>query len=503
MGIRIQPRDIEVPEDDPFRHDLLGRRDAVDTLTHLVGNIEGPCVLAVDAAWGAGKTTFLNIWAQHLRNQGFPVVEFNAWETDFSEEPFVTLSSELTEGLRECAGKPLGGKIHAFKKTAKEVLRHISPGAIRVATARIPIVGSELGIALASYAKEKLSQHQEARKSVAEFKRVLQGLAAALSEANGNHPLMVTIDELDRCRPSYAVELLEVAKHVFSVDGIVFVLAVNRSELANSVRALYGSGFDAEGYMRRFFDVDFVLPEPERSALINALLSATRIDHYFEERRRIVRRDHQSEITHYSIEIIQNLRTMLLEFFGTPHLSLRTVAQAVHRLGLLFASLRSDQLGHASAATVALLLRTMDQDLYDRFNRREATDLDVVDAIFKRPGLNGLRHQVSGLEFEAMIILAGLEDNTSYSPGKTPICSPLFDRYVGLLAATENEKETGRAEYNHAKAIVNKVTVERNTKIENEWGRRPNVFDQAVQRLELLTATLDDDSPSYPSSGSS
>ena len=58
MSIRIQPQNIEVPKDDPFKHDLLGRQAAVETLTHITGNIEGPCVLAVDAAWGFGKTTF-------------------------------------------------------------------------------------------------------------------------------------------------------------------------------------------------------------------------------------------------------------------------------------------------------------------------------------------------------------------------------------------------------------------------------------------------------------
>ena len=396
MGIRIQPRDIDIPEGNPFEQDQLDRQEAVYTLTHLVGNIEGPCVLAVDAPWGAGKTTFLKIWTQHLRNRGFPVVEFNAWETDFSEQPFVTLSSELTEGLRKCAGKPLGGKIDALKKTAKEVVRYIAPGAIRVATAGIPIVGSVLGVVLASYSKEKLSQHQEARKSVVNFKRVLQDLAAALSEANGKHPLMVMIDELDRCRPSYAVELLEVAKHLFSVDGIVFVLAVNRSELANSVRALYGSGFDAEGYLRRYFDVDFVLPEPEHSAFINALLRATQIEPRYLK----------PEVTNYSSESFQNLRTMLLAFFGPSDLSLRTVAQAVHRLGLLFASLRSDELDHALATTVALILRTIDPDLYHRFNRGDATDLDVVNAVFDHPGRKALQYKERGEEFEAAIVLA-------------------------------------------------------------------------------------------------
>ena len=110
MSIPIKPRDIEVPKDDPFKYDLLGRREPAEVLTRLVVNLdEGPCVLAIDAAWGAGKTTFFRMWTQHLRNKEFPVVEVNAWETDFSEEPFVTLSTELIDGIKS-------GKRHSSRK---------------------------------------------------------------------------------------------------------------------------------------------------------------------------------------------------------------------------------------------------------------------------------------------------------------------------------------------------------------------------------------------------
>ena len=94
MSIRIQPPEIQIPDDDPFANDLLDRKKQADILTRVVQTIEGPCAIAVDAAWGAGKTTFLKMWAQQLRGQGFPIVEFNAWETDYSGDPFVALASE-------------------------------------------------------------------------------------------------------------------------------------------------------------------------------------------------------------------------------------------------------------------------------------------------------------------------------------------------------------------------------------------------------------------------
>ena len=389
-GIRIQPREIDVPKDDPFKNDLLGRKEPAEVLTHLVGSIEGPCVLAVDAAWGAGKTTFLKIWSQHLRNQGFPVVGFNAWETDHSGDPFVALSSELTEGLQEYKNEPLAQKIDETKKAAKEVFRRAVPGAIRVATAGIldvgPLMEKEVGQALASYAKVRLSEYQEAQKSVNTFRNVLQDMAGTLSEAHVNRPLIVVIDELDRCRPSYAVELLEVAKHLFSVENIVFVLAVNRSELGHSINALYGSEFDAEGYLRRFFDVDFRLPEPERDAFIAAMLNAIQINDYFSR----TRNQHN-----YADEI----RKILQHFFSAPDLSLRRIAQAIHRLGLVFASLRSDQQSLVPATIVALIVRTIDSDLYHRFVRGEIADIEVFDTVFARPSEKNSAKRVLGSLF--------------------------------------------------------------------------------------------------------
>ena len=276
MGIRIQPREIDVPAGDPFKHDLLARKEPVESLTNIVRSLEGPCVLAVDAEWGKGKTTFLNIWAQHLRNQKFPVVKFNAWETDFSGDPLVALSTELTEGLHEYEDDRvalLASQIAEMKKMASKVLRRAVPAMIRHTTAGILDLNP-------LFEEDKLTGYQETKKSVEEFRNVLQNMADMLSESNENRPLIVVIDELDRCRPSYAVELLEVAKHVFAVNHIVFVLAVNRSELAHSIKALYGSDFNAVRYLRRFFDLDFRLPDPDRGAFIDAMLNTVQIKKY-------------------------------------------------------------------------------------------------------------------------------------------------------------------------------------------------------------------------------
>lgn len=504
MGIRIRLRDIDIPKDEPFKHDLLGRQEPAEVLTNLVDCIADPCVLAIDAPWGAGKTTFLKMWTRHLRNQGFPVVEFNAWETDFSEDPFLTLSIELTEGLQSWGSRLPSETLINLSKSSKKVLRWVVPSAIRVASSSVPGVGKELGESAASYVEEKLSGHVEARKSVAEFRQVLQNTAVALSEKNENRPLMIVIDELDRCRPSYAVELLEMAKHLFSVDRIVFVLSINRGQLAHSVKVLYGSDFDAQGYLRRYFDLDFRLPEPRREAFIDAHLQATGITDYFGQ---APENPSYVYLVYFAKEVERKergdkLRKMLLTIFGGSTLSLRTIGQAIHRLGLLYASLGSQQQDLAITTTVALVFRTVDPENYHRFNRGVATDLEVVNAFFEQLGQNDLRYGEWGGVFEVTIILAGLEDvmadmnrsevyNSSLSsPG--PIHTPLLDWYRNKQQTVSKDTENGGKgyaearlpEYKHAEQVFNRV---KQAIVE---GQEQIGYRQAVQRLELLSTTL-------------
>ena len=480
MGIRIQPREVEVPENDPFKNDLLGRKESVEVLTHLVGSLDGPCVLAVDAAWGSGKTTFLRIWAQYLRNQGFPVVEFNAWETDFAGDPFVSLSTELTDGLGAYTDETLATKIDNTTNVAKEVIRRAVPGLIRVATAGIldvnPLLGKELGQALASAAEKRLSDYREAQKSIKEFRRVLQDMAYTVSKSKGNRPLIVVIDELDRCRPSYAVELLEIAKHLFAVDRIVFVLAVNRSELAHSIKALYGRDFDATGYLRRFFDVDFRLPDPERREFIGAMLHAIRIEDYFERARDPRGRAEAA-----------NLRELLQGFFRDPDLSLRIIAHAIHRLGLVFASLRSNQLSFAITAAVVLILRTIDSTLYYRFIRGEVSDLEVVDTVFGRAGIQRLHYENEGYMFEATILLAALRGKATNLTPPEQASTPLLQRFEALVEDTSKSKSANPA-HRRANRLIDVARHSKERDFVDDIG-----FRRSVERIELLSADLVDE----------
>ena len=473
MGFRIQPKEVDIPEDDPFKNDRLGRKEPAEILTRILESIEGPCVLAVDAPWGAGKTTFLKMLGHHLRHHGFPILEFNAWETDFAGDPFLALSEELSAGLRKYASRAGDGgidrvKLYKLRKVTTEVLRRAVPGAIRLATAGLldvsPMVEKEVGQALASYAQKRLSEYLDTRTSLQTFRTSLEELARELAETNHGLPLIVVIDELDRCRPSYAVELLETAKHFFSVDRVVFVLAVNRSELAHSVCAIYGSDFDAPGYLRRFFDVDFRLPDADRQRFLEETLE-----------RAGLRGDNGDVIKYW-----------LPAFFVASDLSLRRIAQSIHRLGLVFASLRSDRRSLAFAATMALVMRTLDRDLYSAFARGEIEDRKALE--FLRSHAPGLTpgHDVF---LEAAIIVAALEIRNPRGYLETVQPSGLWKEYQAAAQKAEHSPGSNDETTQRAWAIVNEVRrICKGETLSNALG-----FTEAVQRIELLSSSLNGD----------
>lgn len=421
MKIRIKPRELEIPEGEPFRDDLLDREVPIDILSNIVASIEGPCVLAVNAPWGTGKTTFLGMWSRHLKNRNFPVVEFNAWETDFSRDPFIAVSAELTDELKKYVSK---SNIDKIKKVAGEIARLAPKAIMREVIARTPVVQQlkeeELVRLFGSYDDDRLSEYKKGKELIQDFKEILANSAKTLSDSENGRPLVVFIDELDRCRPSYAIELLEAAKHLFTVDNIIFVLGVNRSQLAHSIKVFYGGEFDAEGYLQRFFDIEYTLPSSERKDFINRAVESIQIEEYLDD-----------DVEDCTVPTYKNVVSGLLEsFFDIQHLNLRTVEQAVHHLGLALASLPRDKESLMIPTTVLLIIRTIDPELYKKFlNDKDITDLYVAEEIFKNNELENLRyHSHWGNVFEAMIIVTFLERE-----GKDPAESTLLRMYKDLL----------------------------------------------------------------------
>ena len=477
MGIRMQPREVVICKDDPFRHDLLDRKEKAEVLTSLIRNIDGPCTMAVDAAWGAGKTTFLKMCEQHLRNEGFPVVEFNAWETDVLGEPFVALTSEITQGLRLWPDRRVKAKLQRIESEAKKWLARLAPGAIRLAASPLPIVGTEVGHSLSTYAKEALTGYAQERKSASQFKASLQDLGNAIWEATKEKPVVVLIDELDRCRPTYAIELLETAKHIFGVDHVVFVLAVNRAELAHSVRVPYGEKFDAEGYLRRFFDIDFRLPSPDRTAYIKNTLTINGVYEFLKN----------SPDMFANNQVALNALTMLL---GRSNLTLRDISQALHRLNVVLSSLGNHE--HVYFGTLAVLtaLSSTNPALYRQFVDGNISTEDAIDSLFQEPSFLERRRSSEGILVESVIIAARMSAK-DFGPASDPeerkARYPLYSYYANIVESARSASGLATEEYFQARNICESVEM---FHLSDPRRNEPLGFEETVQRFELLSPDL-------------
>ncbi len=270
---------LQIGDEDGFtpEKDLFGRKVIGDGLTNLVISIDQPLVLALDAQWGSGKTTFLKMWAGELRKSGVGVVFFDAFESDYLDDAFTSIAGQIISLARE--KKVDGdGKLKNFTNKAfaagKVLARSALKLGVKAGTAGIMTaedlhgvasdVSSEMSGLTDKYLGERLTRQKEQEEAIVEFRQALAELPALLGDSGDEtgaiKPLVIIIDELDRCRPSFALEVLERIKHFFSVENVHFVLGVHLGQLENSVNFAYGSNVDSRTYLQKFisFTVNLV-----------------------------------------------------------------------------------------------------------------------------------------------------------------------------------------------------------------------------------------------------
>ncbi|WP_281222092.1 KAP family P-loop NTPase fold protein [Photobacterium sanguinicancri] len=266
------------------KYSVIDRKPYADYLTSfLSNNYENGFVLNLNAEWGAGKTTFLKCWYNELK-QDHPVIYFDAWKSDFTQDAMTALidcfHAQLANPIRE--NKELINELfskgsHFVKKAIPSLvvgyLKHKTgtendESLFKEATDTFGIVEKDAGDAVKSILIEVLEQRKKVD-GIEEFKKALSEIAkeyvtvSANSESPKNFPVYVLIDELDRCRPTYAIEVIETVKHLFNIENFVFVIATDTRQLQHSIKSVYGSGFNANMYLSRFFDQSITLPLPE------------------------------------------------------------------------------------------------------------------------------------------------------------------------------------------------------------------------------------------------
>jgi len=281
----IKHKELLPDKENPFLHCKLDRQKYAFVLTTIIQNYSEGFVLALNGEWGTGKTTFVRMWERSLQLNDYKTIYFNAWENDYENDPLTALLGELKKIINNKNSNyrillEKGAKIskNIFPAIVKGVIsKHIDAGvALEVLEKSVEAATDLLSDEIDAYVNKK--------QGLIDFKNELEKY---IKSNNNGKPVIFIIDELDRCRPNYAVELLEKVKHFFSVQGIVFVLSIDKSQLGNSIQGYYGnSSINKEEYLRRFIDLEYRLPEPNTKVFCEYLYHYYQFKDFFNSSER-------------------------------------------------------------------------------------------------------------------------------------------------------------------------------------------------------------------------
>lgn len=275
--------------------DIFSRKKLHDIIIRIATNApDKSLVLALDDQWGNGKTSFVKMMTSEIKinhAEQFNVVYFDAFENDYQSDPFVALTSKIYSLIQKEDGKlkSLGKDLLAAGKKlgasfalngAKFAVSTLTGGL--VSGSAIEKAGDAITDSLSSpieaFIEEKIKTAEDELATIDNFRKLLTEI-----HKQSEKKIIFIIDELDRARPDFALDLLEKIKHIFSVEGFVFLLVINRTQFEKSIECRYGN-INSRLYLNKFIHYWFALPKKsifdigcrggyERSTLTEYILS--------------------------------------------------------------------------------------------------------------------------------------------------------------------------------------------------------------------------------------
>lgn len=361
-----------------FEKDKLGRKPYADILTGIIDNPEkykrnsdsDSFTMAIDSSWGTGKTQFLNMWKEELEkqkneegNNKYIVIHYNSWENDFANDPFQTIIyTILSNEVFNIQNDMENGKT-ALKEAFGTILELVEQGGIPgMKTIGTAIKGGEKIV-------KTMFQETCMEDKIQEFKNYksnIQNIKTMLEKITQKTKIVMLIDELDRCKPLFAIKLLEAIKHIFNVKNMSFVFALDMTQLSHSVKKVYGSEIDAAGYICRLFDYITKMPNPDTKIYLQCLM----------EKRPLIRRElklyKRNKNGQYLEEVFEETENIFLYFIRTYQLSLRDI----NTIYINFVALEERELketNRAEAYALYLLLLILKYKNLELFNKMFVT----------------------------------------------------------------------------------------------------------------------------------
>lgn len=266
--------------------DEFKRKPIAENIIRLLTSPIDLSPMVIDGSWGTGKTEFCQKLIRLMEQQqlNYQPVYIDAFRSDHSGEPLLALLAEI---IKSCTSEDTDVQSSERKRLTREISKLVKFGIKTGANALSHYFLKQSMDDLAEKFRQITSDEQEAKnvaetvtdvaakitdytidatveallKEQIEAEKNLETLKACLTELAADKPIILFIDELDRCRPDYAVDMLEVIKHVFDIENVKVVLVTNTKQLRAVINHRYGAEVDAQKYLDKFLKYSFALPE--------------------------------------------------------------------------------------------------------------------------------------------------------------------------------------------------------------------------------------------------
>ena len=252
-----------------FEEDLIDLRDFSKRLMQFIEVehhfVDGSLVIGLSSKYGSGKTTFFRMWQNELKktdtaNGQVTVVSLNAWESDYIGDPLFSIISALVGRVQES-----GKKADSIVSAAKDLgwfATAVGGQVVSKFTGIDPMAAGEVAEKKKAAREAQVSVPMDAFTAYQARESAMVRLKAALEKfvSESETKILFLVDELDRCRPDFAIAYLETIKHIFDLPGATFILAADRHHLRNSARTAFGGDLDFDEYYRKFVHREVTLP---------------------------------------------------------------------------------------------------------------------------------------------------------------------------------------------------------------------------------------------------
>lgn len=365
---KLEDRSTTFDEKDVWADDCFKDRD--DVSRHLYGIVSGqerPLTICLNGEWGSGKTFFLTRFAENYnkRKPEGRAIYFNAWQDDFLDDPLVAIISQLRNVVEDSEST----LYDSIKSAAAPCLAKIGLSIAKQVTKKV--TGVDVDEIELDDLRTKPEALFERYNDMDASRKLLRESLAKLSEATWQatgKPLLFIVDELDRCRPTFAIELLERIKHLFCVPHLVFIVGVDLRQLEKSVKAIYGD-IDANDYLHRFFDIELRLPVPDKLQYVYSLWEEHQLEDVLKQRG--VDSGTQSSMVDEFARLIK-----------FRNLTLRQIEKCVRTYALLAMSPARPSCQWALLTAIGVVLKVTDVDSYQKFIKMEYKLGELIDELY-------------------------------------------------------------------------------------------------------------------------